>query len=302
MGCCVTRIGVLNEFPYQEIEEFNKLKIEIVQILNSKEDMNYEDNNQILELINKINIKIARSEELLDNLKIKKRNKSQTIKELIQGIKTDIKDLEEYNKFLNSQIKKNKNEINLKTTLKSKQIEIITEENTLNNKDDDDIKDNNIKLKSKKELNGKPIYYKKAIIKSKYNEIFNKSKKYTKTENCSNSIIYNRNKGNIINNNFAKNKTSISTINEDKNKININIILENGNKITKIADVKDKFIDIINKLGEEYDEYNNIENIIILNGDDDITNKVKNGEIISDFEFKDNYNIKIKFKENKKVQ
>ena len=80
MGCCVTRIGVLNEFPYQEIEEFNKLKIEIVQILNSKEDMNYEDNNQILELINKINIKIARAEELLDNFKIKKRNKSQTIK------------------------------------------------------------------------------------------------------------------------------------------------------------------------------------------------------------------------------
>ena len=148
------------------------------------------------------------------------------------------------------------------------------------------------------------MFYKKAIIKSKYSEIFNKNKKYTKTENISNSysIIYNRNKGNKINNNFVKNKTSISTINEDKNKININIILENGNKITKIADVKDKFIDIINKLGEEYDEYNNIENIIILNGDDDITNKVKNGEIISDFEFKDNYFIQLKLKENKKVQ
>ena len=32
MGCCVTHIGVLNEFPYEEIEEFNKLKIEIVRI------------------------------------------------------------------------------------------------------------------------------------------------------------------------------------------------------------------------------------------------------------------------------
>ena len=250
MGCCVTRIGILNEFPYEEIEDFNKLKIEIVQILNSKEDMNYEDNNQILELINKINIKIAKSEELLDNVKIKKRNKSQTIKELIQEVKTDIKDLEEYNKFLNSQIKKNKNEINLKSTFKkekeNKQIEIITEENTLNNKDDDDIKDNNNKLKSKKELNGKPIYYKKTIIKSKYSEIFKKNKKYTKTENCSNSIIYNRNKGNIINNSFVKNKTSISTINDDKNKINIYFILEDGNKITKNIDIKDKFINLIN--------------------------------------------------------
>ena len=70
----------------------------------------------------------------------------------------------------------------------------------------------------------------------------------------------------------------------------------------KTVDVKDKFKDIINKLGEEYEEYNNIENVIILDGDDDISNRVINGGIISDFEFKDNYFIKLKLKENKKVQ
>ena len=302
MGCCVTRIGVLNEFPFEEIEEFNRLKIEIVQILNNKEDINYEDNNQILELINRINIKIAKSEEIIDNLKNKKRLKpqTQTIREIIQGIKSNIKELEEYNKFLNFQIKKNKNDINIKSTLKKdikqKQIEIITEENSLNNKSDDNINNDN-QLKSKKDLNTKPIYYKKTIINSKYSGIFNKNKKYIKTNNNSSSIIYNRNKGNnSINNNIFKNKTSISTLNEEKNKININFILEDGNIIALITDIKDKFINLINKLGEENEEYNNIEKMIILDGNDDITNRVKNQEIICDFGFEDNHFIKLKIK------
>ena len=302
MGCCVTRIGVLNEFPFEEIEEFNRLKIEIVQILNNKEDINYEDNNQILELINRINIKIAKSEEIIDNLKNKKRLKpqTQTIREIIQGIKSNIKELEEYNKFLNFQIKKNKNDINIKSTLKKdikqKQIEIITEENTLNNKSDDNINNDN-QLKSKKDLNTKPIYYKKTIINSKYSGIFNKNKKYIKTNNNSSIIIYNRNKGNnSINNNIFKNKTSISTLNEEKNKININFILEDGNIIALITDIKDKFINLINKLGEENEEYNNIEKMVILDGNDDITNKVKNQEVICDFGFEDNHFIKLKIK------
>ena len=302
MGCCVTRIGVLNEFPFEEIEEFNRLKIEIVQILNNKEDINYEDNNQILELINRINIKIAKSEEIIDNLKNKKRLKpqTQTIREIIQGIKSNIKELEEYNKFLNFQIKKNKNDINIKSTLKKdikqKQIEIITEENTVNNKSDDNINNDN-QLKSKKDLNTKPIYYKKTIINSKYSGIFNKNKKYIKTNNNSSIIIYNRNKGNnSINNNIFKNKTSISTLNEEKNKININFILEDGNIIALITDIKDKFINLINKLGEENEEYNNIEKMVILDGNDDITNKVKNQEVICDFGFEDNHFIKLKIK------
>ena len=184
----------------------------------------------------------------------------------------------------------------LKKISKKKQIEIITEENSLNNKSNDNINNDN-QLKSKKDLNTKPIYYKKTIINSKYSGIFNKNKKYIKTNNNSSIIIYNRNKGNnSINNNIFKNKTSISTLNEEKNKININFILEDGNIIALITDIKDKFINLINKLGEENEEYNNIEKMIILDGNDDITNRVKNQEIICDFGFEDNHFIKLKIK------
>ena len=300
MGCCVTRIGVLNEFPFEETDEFNKLKIEIVQILNNKDDMNYEDNIQLLELINKINIKIAKCEEIIENLKFKRRIKPKIIREIVQGININIKDLKDYNIFLNNQIKKNKNKMKQKEIneeeKQQKQVKIVTEEKTLNNN-----KNKNIIFKSQNTINIKPIYYKKNIKTCKYSELFKKNrstlKKYEKNKI---SKSYDENIFNHKNNLLTKN--SLLKYDDEKEKINIVFILDDGSKLTIENDKKDQFLNAINKLGEKNGEYNNIKDMIIIDVNDEITDRIKKGETISEFRFKDYQPIKIKLIKNKKEE
>ena len=59
-------------------------------------------------------------------------------------------------------------------------------------------------------------------------------------------------------------------------------------------DIKDTFLQALNKLGEIETAYNNIDNIIILDGNNDITDRVKNGENICDFGFNDYHFIQLK--------
>ena len=95
------------------------------------------------------------------------------------------------------------------------------------------------------------------------------------------------------NDNYYINNYLTTTIN-DKNKINIIFVLENGKKITIQNEAKDKFIDAITKLGEIEKEYNNLENMVILDKNNNITERVKNGEVISSFGFNDYHSIQIK--------
>lgn len=67
-----------------------------------------------------------------------------------------------------------------------------------------------------------------------------------------------------------------------------------GKKITIQNEAKDKFIDAITKLGEIEKEYNNLENMVILDKNNNITERVKNGEVISSFGFNDYHSIQIK--------
>ncbi len=48
-------------------------------------------------------------------------------------------------------------------------------------------------------------------------------------------------------------------------------------------------------------EYNNIDNMIILDGNNNITDRVKNEEIISNFGFNDYHFIQIKLLTNKQL-
>ena len=314
MGCCACRNGNLNEFPFEEIEEFNNLKKEILLILNNKDNINLSNNNELLELINKISIKIAKCEEVLESLKYKKKINPETINEIMQGIKNNISELKEYNLVLNNQIKKNKNEIQIKENLKLKEKdnikEIIKEEplkestletnyafknNNLNfiNKNNNTT-NNNLDLKSKK-----PIYYKKFIKKNKNNEIFNNTKNISKSEIIQksdfkieddiNKDIFEKDHSNSVIPNLGMTDT-----------INIILILENGKKIIEESKIGDSLLNVINKVGQKEKMYDNIDNMIIIDGDNEITDKVKKGVKITELGLSDFHFINIKLKGNEK--
>ena len=314
MGCCACRNGNLNEFPFEEIEEFNNLKKEILQILNNKDNINLSNNNELLELINKISIKIAKCEEVLESLKYKKKINPETINEIMQGIKNNISELKEYNLVLNNQIKKNKNEIQIKENLKLKEKdnikEIIKEEplkestletnyvfknNNLNfiNKNHNTT-NNNIGLKSKK-----PIYYKKFIKKNKNSEIFNNTKNISKSEIIQKSDF--KVDDDIIKEIFEKDHSNSVIPNLGMtDTINIIFILENGKKIIEESKIGDSLLNVINKIGKKEKMYDNIDNMIIIDGDNEITDKVKKGVKITELGLSDFHFINIKLKGNEK--
>ena len=295
MGCCVSNDAGFNDIPFEEIEEYNKLKMEMNQILDNKDKINQTDNDELLEVINKISLQIARSEEAIGKLKPLKRINAKFINEQIQEINSKINDLKEYSFTLNNQIKKNKNEIQLKENINDENLnnELQKDENTLlrGNKKNMDINNNDELEKGKNDIklnNFDKIYFKKYIRRNKRSDNFNKTTTQHKYNN-SHIISYNS----LDNDNYYNNNYLSTTINE-KNKINIIFVLENGKKITIQNEAKDKFIDAITKLGEIEKEYNNLENMIILDKDNDITERVKKGELISSFGFNDYHSIQIK--------
>ena len=87
-------------------------------------------------------------------------------------------------------------------------------------------------------------------------------------------------------------------IEEKNNIISLIFILENGNKIDLKTDKNEKLLNLIEKVIENEEEYNNFEKLSIFNGDNEITDRVKNGEIISSFGFNEEHIIQIKLKEN----
>lgn len=295
MGCCVSNDAGFNDIPFEEIEEYNKLKMEMNQILDNKDKINPTDNDELLEIINKISLQIARGDEAIGKLKPLKRINTKLINEQIQELNNKINDLKEYSFTLNNQIKKNKNEIQLKEAINDENLnnELPKDDNTLlrgkkkimdiNNNEELEKGNNDTKFS-----NFDQIYFKKYIRRNKRSDKFNKTT-FTHKYNNSNIISYNS----LDNDNYYTNNHLSTTINE-KNKINIIFVLENGKKITIQNEAKDKFIDAITKLGEIEKEYNNLENMIIFDKNNNITERVKNGEIISSFGFNDYYSIQIK--------
>ena len=301
MGCCVNENGSINDIPFESIEEFNKLKAEIDRILDNKNNIDQTNNKILLDLINDNSIKIAKCEEVLEHLKTKKKTNPKIITEIIEGLKINIKELKEYNTNLNEQVKKNKTIIqeleNTNQLSESPQMIIQEEINT------DKGKKSYSPLKRKNDLiikDEQPLYFKKFIKRNKKSDKFNKS-----TNNCTKSYInsnshltyYNySNKKN--NNGISINNSNVITLYDEKNKINIIFVLENGKKRSIQVDIKDTFLNALNKLGEKENEYNNIDNIIVLDGTDDITDRVKDEEIICDFGFNDYHFIQLKLVTN----
>ena len=187
MGCC----GSLNknnyEMPCEKIEEYNKLKKEIDELMTNNENQYWKDSNKLLELLNKTSVKISEYEEELDNLKNKKNIDKNIRGNYIKGLNSDIKELKDYYLILDNLIKENDNGqdkikdkdnenkiINLKLNINEIQKEdIINEKVPLSNRvqtNNDILKNiniiNNVNLTEQNDMNlnnTDNIYLKKYI-------------------------------------------------------------------------------------------------------------------------------------------
>ena len=395
MGCCGPKNKINEDFPYEEIEEFNKLKSEINEIINDKEHPDRKNINKLLELFNKTSNKLTEYENEVKNLKDKNKNLTD---DMIKGLNEDIKQLKKFNQILNDLIKESDGNENINMNQSEKKNnfdildngtklnknELIVEEiNTSNNYDinnedngaikilkyfnykknnlenflENDIengananfkndKENDFKIESNnmsekrekskdfinglinekinninsnskninkinnisystetKEEKGGNIYYKKSVRRNKKSDILNRKSKSQKKSlikkdlfgakelKNANNTNYNIEKKNKI---IEKNENILSK--KENNLINLIFDLENGQKIELQVDQNEKILDIIEKFDKNGEEYNNIENIELFNGNDEITENVKNGNNISSFGFNNGHIIQIKLK------
>ena len=395
MGCCGPKNKINEDFPYEEIEEFNKLKSEINEIINDKEHPDRKNINKLLELFNKTSNKLTEYENEVKNLKNKNKNLTD---DMIKGLNEDIKQLKKFNQILNDLIKESDGNENINMNQSEKKNnfdildngtklnknELIVEEiNTSNNYDinnedngaikilkyfnykknnlenflENDIengananfkndKENDFKIESNnmsekrekskdfinglfnekinninsnskninkinnisystetKEEKGGNIYYKKSVRRNKKSDILNRKSKSQKKSlikkdlfgakelKNANNTNYNIEKKNKI---IEKNENILSK--KENNLINLIFDLENGQKIELQVDQNEKILDIIEKFDKNGEEYNNIENIELFNGNDEITENVKNGNNISSFGFNNGHIIQIKLK------
>ena len=402
MGCCGPKDKNSDDFPYEKVEEFNKLKSEINQIIIDKDHQDRKNVNKLFELFNKTSNKISEYENEIKKLKNQKQNLNN---DLLKGLNEDIKQLRDYNHTLNNLIKESEdNEIVKKTDQKNEignnlqneiengkkitEKDIIIDEvknsNDLNIEDNGNIKilknfnnkknnlenfleddfengarhnfenatDNDFQIEFNNDDNGKKensrdlinglnneqlssinnnnndnneninnlnnfsqsgeikdekddkIYYKKSVRRNKKSDILNKKSKTNSQKSILKRNLFGDNEmGNDNNINYNEDmenelleKNGNTPIQLENNLINLIFALENGEKIELKAKKNERMLDIIEKFDRDFEEYSNIENIELFDKDNEITEKVKNGEDISSLGINNEHIIQIKLK------
>ena len=109
MGCCATNSKFQLELPFEKMEEYDKLKIDIEEFLSSKEPSDKKNKTKILDFTKKLSNQIAKYEK--DLLKLKRDNsKNENISDdLDEGMNQDIKTLKDYQTTLNNLLKEYEN-------------------------------------------------------------------------------------------------------------------------------------------------------------------------------------------------
>ena len=402
MGCCGPKDKNSDDFPYEKVEEFNKLKSEINEIIIDKDHQDRKNVNKLFELFNKTSNKISEYENEIKKLKNQNQNLNN---DLLKGLNEDIKQLRDYNHTLNNLIKESedneivnktdqKNEIgnNLqneiengkKITEKDIIIDEVKNSNDLNIEDNGNIKilknfnnkknnlenfleddfengarhnfenatDNDFQIEFNNDDNGKKensrdlinglnneqlssinnnnndnneninnlnnfsqsgeikdekddkIYYKKSVRRNKKSDILNKKSKTNSQKSILKRNLFGDNEmGNDNNINYNEDmenelleKNGNTPIQLENNLINLIFALENGEKIELKAKKNERMLDIIEKFDRDFEEYSNIENIELFDKDNEITEKVKNGEDISSLGINNEHIIQIKLK------
>ena len=282
MGCCAASSKFQLELPLEKMEEYDKLKMDIEEFLSSKEPNDKNNKAKILDFTKKLSIQLTKYEKDLIKLKRDNSKNENVSDDLVEGINQDIKTLKEYQTTLNNLLKEYEN-IN-----SNEDIEVNQE--IINN---DSVEDNNLKNcehinnennENNKDKESSEIYFKKCIRRNKKGII---NQKY-----------------NIKENNFMSNSESMKKIEctgtndilyqNSINNINIIFEFENGKKIGVQANKEEKFGDVIKKLNEEQIGDGTLENLEFFDGNNNIKEKIINGEKVENFNLNDFHVIYIK--------
>ena len=287
MGCCAANTKLQTEIPFEKMEDYEKLKLEIEQFLSSKDQNERTNTNLILDLVIKTSKQISKYEDELNKLK---RDETEKNEELIESLTQDIKLLKDYNTKLNDLLKESEN---ISDNIQQKEI-INENEIIINKKEEENI--NN--LKSETKINNKEninnldkenndIYFKKSIRRNKKGLINQK---------------YNYNNINIGESENNKNIEIVDTSDNlhliANNIINIIFELENGEKVEIQAMKNEKFIDTIRRLGEKNAVFDDLEKLQFFDGKDNITEKIINEMKVEDFKLNDFHVIQVKSLDN----
>ena len=120
-----------------------------------------------------------------------------------------------------------------------------------------------------------------------------------KRNNIQLNFLNNYEESNKKNENICTRETL--NINEDNEKLNLIFELDNGKKVILYAGKEEKFLDVIKKLSEKDIDYNDYKKLKFFDEENDITEKIVNGESAEDLELTDFHLIKVKFDNKDKL-
>ena len=294
MGCCGSKTKLQVEIPYDKIEKYNKIKVELDQFLSNNEPKEKMDRNKILDLIIKTSNEISEYEQELKKLKKNKENNANITDELIKGIDQDIKTLKSHHTSLYNLLKEcdyiESNEqqeiINEKYTLPNNNEILMHNKNEMNS----NLNDNsNLMLNSERNSKKEYIYFKKCIRRNKKG-ILNKNNHNAQINFMNNYEIDNDKKTEQI-------CTSENILlDSDKERLNLIFELDNGKKVIIHAAKEEKFKNVIKKLREKEEGYDNLSDLQFFDEEKDISEKIENGENVENFGLTDFHLIQVKFR------
>ena len=281
MGCCAQNAKFQMELPFEKMEEYDKLKMEVEEFLSSKDLKDKKNKNKILDFSKKLSNQISKYEK--DLLKLKRDNtKNENISdELIEGMNQDIKILKDYQTTLNNLLKE--------TEKKNSNEGLVINQIIINNSSDEEnnLKSNNEHIDDENNIDkeSSEIYFKKCIRRNKKGIL---NQKYNIKEN------------NIMSNDETDKKMECTDTKDNQllyqnsvNNINIIFEFENGKKIGLQANKEEKLKDVIRKL-EESGIGDTLDNYQFFDGNNNIKDKIISGEKVGSFNLNDFHVIKIK--------
>ena len=281
MGCCAQNAKFQMELPFEKMEEYDKLKMEVEEFLSSKDLKDKKNKNKILDFSKKLSNQISKYEK--DLLKLKRDNtKNENISdELIEGMNQDIKILKDYQTTLNNLLKE--------TEKKNSNEGLVINQIIINNSSDEEnnLKSNNEHIDDENNIDkeSSEIYFKKCIRRNKKGIL---NQKYNIKEN------------NIMSNDETDKKIECTDTKDNPllyqnsaNNINIIFEFENGKKIGLQANKEEKLKDVIGKL-EESGIGDTLDNYQFFDGNNNIKDKIISGEKVGNFNLNDFHVIKIK--------
>ena len=289
MGCCGSKSKLQVEIPYEKVEKYKNLKLRIEQFLSNTDPKERMDSNKILDLLIKTSNEISDYEDELKKLKRSQSKNMNVSDELIEGISQDIKVLKDYHQILNNSLKESEyyfdNQIN----------ENINEEKLKNNNNLNDIKnkDDSSILSSEKHVKKENLlYYRKYIRRNKKRNANNN--RYNEVNNLRLNFL---NQYEITNEDDKNNDFILTSENiplDINNDLNLIFELESGKKLLLHANQEEKFLNVVKRLSEKEEGYDNLKNLRFYDEEKDISENIANGDKIKDFGLTDFHLIQVK--------